>query len=183
MKYTIDRKQFLKKSCMGFCTAAVFLNTSHTAEAKDDNTELDAKQQFIFEWISCFLKTVESEVGEETKMKLMDQSSELCFSRFKEQIMKYKGDLPGFLTFLQNDWKIYTEYDEEEGVIKSAYDIEKCPCPLVHDSTPQQSKLLCYCTQGFNRRMYETILGRSVDASIKKSVLWGDNCCETEVRI
>ena len=179
MKNNIDRKQFLKKSCLGLCAAAAFLNTGNSTDNPDENVEMDARQRFLYEWISCFLKSVEDEVGEEIKMKIMDRSAEFCFSRFKEKISEFKGDLHGFLAFLQNDWKIYSDYDEVEGVINAEYDVEKCPCPLVHESIPQQSRLLCYCTQGFNRRMYETVLGRPVETEVKKTLLWGDGSCES----
>jgi len=94
---------------------------------------------------------------------------------------KYKGNPEGFFEYMnQKNGENFT-YDKEKGIITVVTRERDCDCKLVNSKiTPAY---FCQCSIGWQKQMYETILGKSVDVEVKESVLKGSKRCVFQIRI
>lgn len=61
-----------------------------------------------------------------------------------------------------------------------------CHCPRVRDAMQLGLPLsddYCYCGAGFYQDIWQRILGRSVEISVTKSILRGDEVCQFELKV
>ena len=65
----------------------------------------------------------------------------------------------------------------------NAYDMiyPECYCPCVKDTDGQLPRAWCYCTAGYNKRLFEYILDREVRAELISSVKQGDTECRIRI--
>ena len=56
---------------------------------------------------------------------------------------------------------------------RSAY----CHCPLVRKTNMEISPTICCCSGGWDKQLWEGILGEPLPVELTKSILKGDECC------
>ena len=57
----------------------------------------------------------------------------------------------------------------------------QCYCSCVKRIDGQLPKAWCYCTLGFSKRMFETILGKEVEGELLSSIKAGDAACRIRI--
>ena len=57
----------------------------------------------------------------------------------------------------------------------------QCYCSCVKRAEGQLPKAWCYCTLGFSKRMFETILGKEVEGELLSSIKAGDAACRIRI--
>jgi hypothetical protein len=55
-----------------------------------------------------------------------------------------------------------------------------CACVRQAEKLPES---WCWCTLGFSRRLFETILGQAVEAELVSSIKQGDACCRIRITV
>jgi len=191
----MDRRELLSRACgMGMCScaAAVFLDDSCSAaqENNTDSEELHKVQRELFrkQWwldhtkkqIAKLWKLLEPHLNEKERLDILEQLGRNCAKSlgWGEQ---YKGNPEGFFEHMERSQGEKFEYDKANGIIKVTTPERDCVCGMVNSKiTPAY---VCNCSIGWQKQMYETILGKSVDAELKESVLRGSKRCVFEVRI
>ncbi|MFX1316519.1 MAG: DUF6144 family protein [Promethearchaeota archaeon] len=54
----------------------------------------------------------------------------------------------------------------------------KCGCPLVINNIVKINSTFCYCSVGWVRIIFETLLKKPIEVKLEKSIGFGDNICE-----
>jgi predicted hydrocarbon binding protein len=95
---------------------------------------------------------------------------------------KYKNDPEGFFTFIKSLWADSVDYDKEKGIIKVNERIrETCNCPFIRGK--DAPAILCNCSLGTQKRIYESLFNRPVNIILEKSVLRGDERCSFTIQL
>src|SRR5512141_2707468 len=87
----MDRKEFLKLGCCGFAFMTTQVAGAAAKPAPCDDREL----KFIQNWVTDLMETLDTEMPEETKIKIMDGCGRGCYRRhaWKHEIAaKGKGN-------------------------------------------------------------------------------------------
>ena len=53
----------------------------------------------------------------------------------------------------------------------------KCGCPLVRNEVVRNTGMFCYCSRGWVRRIFETLLKKPVHVELEKAIGFGDDEC------
>ena len=59
----------------------------------------------------------------------------------------------------------------------------QCYCSCVKRTDGQLPKTWCYCTLGYSRRMFETILGKETEGELLSSIKAGDTVCRIRITV
>ena len=54
----------------------------------------------------------------------------------------------------------------------------KCGCPLVIDKVVDLTGTFCYCSRGWVKKIFETLLKKPVNVELQKSIGLGDKVCK-----
>jgi len=54
----------------------------------------------------------------------------------------------------------------------------KCGCPLVRNKVVDLTGAFCYCSRGWVKKIFETVLKKPVTVELEKSIGLGDKVCE-----
>ncbi len=112
----------------------------------------------------CLKSSGRLEQVEEIRNRVDDRNDrELLFNRYKEEIY---GNSPNLH---KHDNDIYLEYHE-------------CGCHMVTDGGVSDP-FLCNCTVGYTKQIFETLFDESVEVSLLKSILRGDDICRQRISI
>ena len=95
---------------------------------------------------------------------------------------KYKNDPEGFFNFIKSLWADTVDYDKEKGIIRVNERVRNtCNCPFVKGKDAPE--ILCNCSLGTQKRIYESLFGRPVHVTLNKSVLRGDERCSFTIQL
>ena len=179
----MDRKDFFKNICKcGACgCAGIILLSPGNLFADDDNSEEkkeDWRIGFMQNRIAKLIEGMGSNLDKEDLISLLENMGSHCARENSEYYTKFKGDVNGYLKSLE-EWVEKVEHDEENGIIKiTGKKNNGCYCPFVDISKMPEE--FCNCTRGWNKEIYENIIGKPVDVKIDTTVLWGgENCSFT----
>ena len=191
----MNRRELLNRACgMGMCSCAVSVlfenpssgaqnNTVENKELQEVQTELNrckwwldhGSKQFAMLW-----QLLEPQLDEEKRREILEQLGRNCAKSIGWG-ERYKGNPEGFFNYMNQKNGETFAYDKEDGVITVVTRERDCECKLVNSKiTPAY---FCHCSMGWQKQMYETILGKPVDTELKESVLRGSKRCVFEIRI
>ena len=88
---------------------------------------------------------------------------ELLFNTYKKEIYQNRPNL------YRENGTIYLEY-------------QKCGCGMVTDGGVT-NPILCHCTVGYTKQIFETLFNRSVKVKLMKSILNGDSICKQKIAV
>jgi hypothetical protein len=54
----------------------------------------------------------------------------------------------------------------------------RCGCPLVQKGVVTRPELFCYCSRGWVKIIFETLLGKPVSVELEKAIGFGDDVCQ-----
>jgi predicted ArsR family transcriptional regulator len=182
----MNRKEFVKAACKyGFCgcMGMSFLNATKSFSESNDvaKEQPDWRIAFMQKRFAKLIAAVGSKVNSETRNELLEQMGRECAKEGLEKIQKFKGDVEGFLKHIQEQWGDEAEFDASSNEIRiQGKKRDQCFCPFVDQSlTPKD---FCNCSMGWQKEIYEMILGKKVDVRIDSSVLRGDERCGMTIK-
>lgn len=176
----MDRKDFLKNICKysGCGCAGMILLSPATLLADKDNSEEkeeDRRIGFMQDRIAKLIEGMDANLDKEILTTLLENVGRHCAKENSEYYVKFKGNVNGYLKGLE-EWVEKAEHDEEKGIVKiTGRKNNSCYCPFVDIS--KMPGEFCNCTRGWNKEIYETIIGKPVDVKIDSTVLWGGESC------
>lgn len=132
--------------------------------------------KFCAEWTGKLLEQVESDSRFE---KCADYH--YCVNNMDEITKKYRGNLKGFIDFLEKEfcWIITSEQKEKKLIIDENKDF--CVCPVTAALKDTVPPTLCNCSEVFASRMFSAVMGRQVKAKVVRSILRDGKSCIYEV--
>ena len=191
----MKRRELLSRACgMGMCScaAAVIMDDSCDASQENQNQneefqkvqkELSRKQWWLDhtkKQIARLWELLELHLDDKVRLAIIEQLGRNC-AKSLVWGEKYKDNPEGFFQHMEQSQGEKFEYDKTKGIIKITTPERDCVCGMVDSKiTPMY---FCQCSIGWQKQMYETILGKAVDVELKESVLRGWKRCVFEVRI
>ena len=136
---------------------------------------------FTQSWIGNMINSLDANVDEETKTKLMEDCGRACARR---EVVKAanacKGDLERFLTTFAG-WVGKNNVRRDGDVVHVVY--TKCLCHLVQNGPPRLPDTYCLCSRGWLMEMFETVVEHPVDVTLLESIKRGGRQCRFTVKL
>ena len=178
----MDRKDFLKGCCGLVAIAATSGATAVADEPKCDDREL----KFIQNWVTDLMETIDQEVDEATKVKLISGCGRGCFQRhqFKQDIaLKGKGDVDKLIEAYKSNFEAWREGTDKVHIRFGEVNSYGCYCPAARYRAGKPKDIHCYCTRATHQAIWEAALSKKVDIDILQTVRRGDKTCHFLVHL
>lgn len=180
----MTRDEFFKCT-LGMCSCAAFgLLPQTAAQAQSGAPEIDALKWRVNATQRRFAKLIgilNDNLDEPTRKKILESLGRECAREYKSLLEQYKGNLPGFLDYIQKQWVEKAEYDEKTGKIRVVDKSKTCSCPFVQQSLTPQS--FCDCTLGWQKEAYSAVAERPVEVELEESILRGGKRCVFRIQV
>ncbi len=140
--------------------------------------ELQQKKAFVENWLTDLLDTIDAELDQETKVKLLAGCGQGCFRRheFKQEIARQgQGSLEKLIEAYKQNFEIWQE--EEQVHIRYGEVSPRCYCPAAQGRPARPGDLHCECTRATHQAIFETALGRPVKVEVVESLRRGGKTC------
>lgn len=145
------------------------------------NGEEDPQKEFREKWVESLIENLETEFDERSRIKLMEECGRDCAKSHAIQLAKSnRKNLNGFLSGLGG-------WIGEQNIIRRGKSIHvqysRCFCPLVSEGPDRLPKTYCYCSLGWLKEMFETVLEAEVAAELVQSIKQGAASCKFVIRL
>lgn len=181
----MKRKEFLTSACkFGLCGCfgmSVLSGSEFLAESKntDEEDKPDWRIDFMQNRFRDLMYILNDTLDKDTFITVLHQLGSKCGNDFAE---KYKNNPEGFFNFIKSLWADTVEYDKGRDLITVNEKIRtSCNCPFVREKDAPE--ILCNCSLGTQKRIYESLYGREVNVTLEKSVLRGDERCSFTIQL
>ncbi len=182
----MDRFRFLRSSCKWACASAAALvlpkPVTRAADAAPDCSQALEREkhekEFVGGWLSDLLATMETQLDEKARIRLIEGCGRGCFHRhsFKQDIAKDgQGDVDKLIAAYKRNFEVWREGD----VVHVRYGkvSQRCYCPVAALISPKPGDLHCECTRTTHQAIFETALGRPVRVEVLESLRRGGVTC------
>jgi len=117
----------------------------------------------------------------ETKKRIMEPCGEACARsdadlEIASKIAEATTDEEEILRRANDEIPWCGTWTREDDVIQTT--CASCGCPLVRSGVVRLSGTLCYCSTGWVRKIFETLLRRPVNVRLEESIGRGDQVCK-----
>jgi hypothetical protein len=177
----MERKEFLQAGCCALAFLGALPARALAAEAQPCDQQL----KFIQNFLSDLMDSIDSQVDEPTKIKLLGECGRACFRRFqfKQDIAeKGKGSVEKLIEALHSSFEAWREGDTVH-VRYGAVNSNGCYCPAANYRPGKPHDIQCNCTRATHQAIWETALGRPVKVEILQTVRRGDPTCHFLVHL
>ena len=181
----MKRKEFLSNACtfgLCGCVGISFLSAGSLPAASEitrDNDKPDWRIDFMQSRFAALINILNDSLDEDTLIPILNQLGSKCGEDFANQ---YKNKPEGFFNFIKSLWADSVDYDKEKGIIRVNEKIrETCNCPFIKEK--EAPAVLCNCSLGTQKRIYESLFDRQVNVTLEKSVLKGDERCSFTIQL
>lgn len=181
----MDRKEFLRMGCCAFAFMAT--QTGFAADTPQQQPCDDRQLKFIQNWVTDLMETIDSEVDEQTKIKLLSGCGRGCYRRhqFKQDIAaKGKGSVDKLIDAYKSNFEAWREGDNLVHIRFGEINKHGCYCPAARYREPKpKTDIHCYCTRATHQAIWEAALGKPVKIDILQTVRRGDPTCHFLVHL
>jgi predicted hydrocarbon binding protein len=159
-----------------------FLNNSEIfagSKGSEGKEETDWRIDFMRTRFHDLINILNSGLDKEILIPMLHQLGSKCGEGFAKD---FKNNPRGFFTFIKERWADTVDYDEGNGIIRVNEKVRNsCNCPLVKDK--EAPDILCNCSIGTQKKIYESLFGRQVNVKLEKSILRGDERCSFTIKL
>ncbi|MFH1998693.1 MAG: DUF6144 family protein [Planctomycetota bacterium] len=181
----VNRRKFVKIS--GVTGLGLATSGACPAHAQEENPEKKFNMDYAKWWINMLLDKLGSRKKQADCLELLEECGRECAKRFtgnalpavKEKI-KGKKNLDIIVEILKKAQILSAASGREGKNILCVY--ETCPCP-VRKSGLVDSPVICNCTKGFKKHVFETIMDQPVTVTLRKSIGQGHDRCEMVIHV
>jgi hypothetical protein len=186
----MNRKSFTKKlSILGVCPFVIQnLSASESNPSdpvqEDKLKELQSQKQFVENWLSDLLDSMEKNLDRVTQEKLVAGCGVACFKRhpFKSNIAEAgKNDLNKLIEAYKKNFEIWKDGNTIH--IRYGEVSKSCYCPAANYRVPKPDDLHCECTRNTHKTIFETALGKPFRVEIAESLRRGGKTCHFIVHL
>lgn len=135
-------------------------------------------KDFTDNWLSDLLETMDAELDEAARVKLIEGCGRACYRRhaFKPAIAAASGGtLEGLIKAYHSMCEAWLEGTDLH--VRFGEKVERCYCPVLHDRPGRPNDLHCHCTKATQQSIIEAALKRPVKMEIVESVRRGGQTC------
>lgn len=186
----MERREYLKRIVQyGGCIGCLPLMSFHPDESSvqaqsDDFLKLKGEKEFIQNWLTDLMDTIDKELDESAKQKLMAGCGKGCFDRhkFKQDIAAQgKGNIDRLIEAYSKNFEIWK--DGKAIHIRYGETSKGCYCPAARYRPAKSNDLHCECTRNTHKTIFETALGKPVNIIILETVRRGGKTCHFMVEV
>lgn len=135
---------------------------------------------FTQQRIVHLITQLDQHIDESTRIEVMEGCGRMCAGAGAVQAaQKANGDLASLLKTLQS-WIGEGNVSLADGTVTIIY--TKCFCEMAHDIAGL-SPTYCYCSQGWLKEMFETVVSHPVDVHIHETIKRGEQVCRFTVTV
>jgi predicted hydrocarbon binding protein len=121
------------------------------------------------------------EVDLETRKKIMELCGEACAREdgdleIAKRIAEETNDEEEILRRANKEIPWCGIWTLKDNIIQCT--CVKCGCPLVRHKVVDLTGTFCYCSRGWVKKIFETLLKKPVDVELEKSIGLGDKLCK-----
>ena len=139
------------------------------------------QDEFTQRWIVNLIESMDENLDEKTRMRLLESCGRACArSSAIKAAEACKGDLDKLLSTL-GKWVGKENVRKDNGTVYVSY--SKCLCHLVAEGPARLPDTYCFCSRGWLKEMFETVVGRPVDVDLKESIKRGGKKCRFTIRL
>lgn len=125
------------------------------------------------------------ELSSAKRRKIMEKSGEVCALAGSYEIAKNISEeatsIEEIIEKVNNQIPWCGQWNLKDNIISSI--CNECGCPLVRNKIVELNGTFCYCSLGWVKIIFKTLLKKPVHVEILKSIGAGDNICEFVVYI
>ncbi|MFX0097140.1 MAG: DUF6144 family protein [Candidatus Hodarchaeota archaeon] len=130
-----------------------------------------------------------NQIDLETRKKIMELCGEVCAKDIfcgggldiAERIAEEEDNEERILERVNKEILWCGTWTKEGKSIQSI--CKECGCPLVKNRVVDLTGTFCYCSRGWVKKIFETLLNRPVDVKLEKSIGRGDKICKFVVHM
>ncbi|MGA3287456.1 MAG: DUF6144 family protein [Bacteroidota bacterium] len=139
-------------------------------------------------WVKRFFDTLDAQLDEPTRKKLMEANGKRCHQR-GHKIPEHPIELDKLVQRIQErngkehcrlegNTVYYNYVQNPRGLcVADGY----CLCPIVEKGPEGLSGTFCYCSAGYVREMFESVTGRNTTVEILETIKRGGKGCKFKV--
>lgn len=186
---SVNRKEFLKKACIaGVCMCGFSLPVLASGNALSQNQadySTDDEKIFIQNWIGNLLKNLDADLDKSDLKSIVKKNSVVHFNdlNMDEVLAGFIGQPEQFLAYISEKWGWNVNYNKATKTVIANENKTHCVCPVVNSNVGFKSAVICHCSEGFAEKMFSTVFGAPVSATVISSVLRGDATCVYKIII
>ena len=186
----MNRNAFMKRlALLGLCPVVIGKLTAQVPETNgvnydDDIKQLKAQKEFIENWLSDLLDSLEQNVDRKMQEKIVGFCGKKCYSRysFKQDIAQAgKGNLENLIKAYSKNFEIWKE--ENKVHIRYGEVSKQCYCPAANYRTAKPMDIHCECTRNTHKAVFEAALDRTFDVQIVETLRRGGKTCHFVVDV
>jgi hypothetical protein len=189
----MDRKQFVATLCCSPIAALASASEDKPAVAQPQFTPCEKKDQFLHAWIQRMMASLDSNLDQATRVKVMQACGRACFrSSHGETAAPAKpGDLDRLLEQLRayvgseavrrEGNKVYFSYVKTSRGLRVADGY--CLCPILESEPKTISKTYCQCSVGYVKDMFDRVSEKPVQVELLESVRTGGKSCRFLIQL
>ncbi len=187
----MDRREHLEKLlALGCCACMMPVSDLIADDMKTDATQSDefkmlkARNEFVQNWLSDLLDSMEKVVDKETCVRIIEGCGVACFKKhkFKTDIAeKGRNNLAELLKAYSENFEIWRDGDVVH--IRYGQVSKYCYCSAANYRPAKKHDLHCECTRMTHQSIFETALGRPFKVEILESLRRGGVTCHFAVSV
>ena len=172
------------------CAGVMLLDRGLRAQDPDEQTEhtdetiqeLEWKIGFIQRRFAGMLDLIRDTTDTATQAIILEGMGRACAAEYTGQLEEFRGDLEGFIKHIEEQWAEKVDHNPEKRIITvTGRKQESCFCPFVNkEVTPAE---FCKCSIGWQKECFEFITGKQVEATIKGTILQGEEQCSFQIQL
>ena len=141
--------------------------------------------EFTHGWTKNMLSVMEDAKGEQVDTpELMRRCSSFCYSgKHIADMVEPIRTTEEFIACLKNDFHWGLSFDRNTGVLICNENNTECLCPVVRAAEGSISSMMCHCTEGMLKIIFEVGLKRPVKIEMVSSIVRGGKSCVYKVMI
>ncbi len=180
----MERKVFAQKlALLGVCPFILQSLSGNDLQPESHHQDdkmlaLQSQKQFIENWLSDLLESIDRNLDRETQEKIVGFCGKKCFERhqFKKDIaIAGKGDLDKLIESYKKNYEIWKDGDTVH--IRYGETSASCYCPAANYRAPKPNDIHCECTRNTHKAIFETALDRPFRVEIAESLRRGGKTC------
>ncbi len=183
----MDRKEFLRGGCCALLVLAARPTLSDDSPAKNAPAACDSSElKFVQNWLTDLVETIDTELDESTKIKLLSGCGRGCYRRhqFKQDLAaKGKGNVDKLIAAYKANFEIWREGEDKVHIRYGEINSNGCYCPAARYRPSKANDIHCYCTRASHQAIWEEALGKPIRIDILQSVRRGDPTCHFLVHL
>ncbi len=192
----MNRKEFLFDSLkLGLGCCAMGFSAAHTSAAEKgpaavapgpptaedpELVRLRREKDFTDNWLADLLETINTQLDEPAKIKLMEGCGRGCYRRhaFKHEVVKNAAGTPeGLVASYKAHGFGGVQLEGTDIHIRYGNVQKGCYCPVLRGKDEPTSELHCHCTKATHQSIIELALGRPVKIEILETLRRGGERC------